>query len=158
MDRQWPCSQVPQLQLQPQLKQVGWGTWIMAMALLESWYLKFKELVAQTMSKMVQERRLWRALVCPRNKRGELAKGRVQKPESRVLSVRGGGVPPLSANFFPLVFRKNPSAMGEVPPIPLTFFLLKIGLKQCFLGKKCCFWRNFFLNSVRYKLIFSVSF
>ena len=24
----------------------------------------------------------------------------------------GGGVPPLSANFFPLFFRKNPAAMG----------------------------------------------
>ena len=36
-------------------------------------------------------------------------KGRVQKPESRVSSVRGWGYPPppLSANFFPLVFRKK---------------------------------------------------
>ena len=32
------------------------------------------------------------------------SKGRVQKPESRVSSVRGGGVPPLSANFFPVSF------------------------------------------------------
>ena len=48
-------------------------------------------------------------------------KGRVQKPESRVSSVRGGGVPPLSANFFPLVF---PSAMGAggVPPLSANFF------------------------------------
>ena len=48
-------------------------------------------------------------------------KGRVQKPESRVSSVMGGGVPPLSANFFPLVF---PSAMGGggVPPLSANFF------------------------------------
>ena len=39
----------------------------------------------------------------------------------------GGGVPPLSANFFPLVFRKNPSAMGGggVPPLSVNFFFVK---------------------------------
>ena len=49
-------------------------------------------------------------------------KGRVQKPESRVSSVRGGEL--LSANFFPLVF---PDAM-------LICLLLKIGLQTVFFG------------------------
>ena len=35
---------------------------------------------------------------------GETGKGRVQKPPARKLSVEGGGVPPLSVNFFPLGF------------------------------------------------------
>ena len=36
----------------------------------------------------------------------------------------GGGVPPHSVNFFPLVFRKNfvRYGGGEYPPFPLTFF------------------------------------
>ena len=36
----------------------------------------------------------------------------------------GGGVPPHSVNFFPLVFRKNSVRYGggEYPPFPLTFF------------------------------------
>merc|ERR1711997_508884 len=56
-----------------------------------------------------------------------MSKGRVQKPESRVSSVRGGGGNPLSPNFFPLVFRIYPSAMGEggVPPLSVKFFFVK---------------------------------
>ena len=36
----------------------------------------------------------------------------------------GGGEPPHSVNFFPLVFRKNfiRYGGGEYPPFPLTFF------------------------------------
>ena len=40
---------------------------------------------------------------------------RVQKPESRESSVRGGEYPPLSANFFP-------SAMGGGTPLSVPFF------------------------------------
>ena len=47
-------------------------------------------------------------------------KGRVQKPESRKMSVMGwGGVPPFSANFFPLTFWPAAFREGgrEVPPL-----------------------------------------
>ena len=46
------------------------------------------------------------------------AKGRVQKPPARKLSVEGGGVPPFSVNFFPLGFREpTVRGGGGVPPL-----------------------------------------
>ena len=76
------------------------------------------------------------------------AKGRVQKPESRVSSVRGR-VPPLSAIFFPLVF---PSAMGGggVPPLSVNFFFVKNRPKNSVYGEKMLFLVENFPNSVRY--------
>ena len=49
-------------------------------------------------------------------------KGRVQKPESRVSSVRGGGYPPFPLIFFRYFFR--PLWGGGYPPFPLIFCLL----------------------------------
>ena len=68
-------------------------------------------------------------------------KGRVQKPPARKLSVEGGGVPPLSVNFFPLGFREPTvrGGGGGYPPFPLRKNPLKIGPKTVFLGQKTPF-------------------
>ena len=68
-------------------------------------------------------------------------KGRFQKPQSRKLSVKGGGVPPLSVNFFPLGFLEPAvrEGGGEYPPFPLRKNPLKIGPKTVFFGQKTPF-------------------
>ena len=71
-----------------------------------------------------------------------LPKGRFQKPQSRKLSVKGGGgVPPLSVNFFPLGFLEPTvrEGGGGYPPFPLRKNPLKIGPKTVFFGQKTPF-------------------
>ena len=67
-------------------------------------------------------------------------KGNVQKPQSRLCAVMGGGVPPLAVIFFPLTFW--PVACrdgGGYPPLPWLKNLLKIGPKTVFFRQKTPF-------------------
>ena len=65
--------------------------------------------------------------------------GRVQKP-----GIVRKGVPPLSANFFLLVFRKNPSAMGGVPLLSVNLFF-ENRPKNSVFGAKNSVFGGFFL-------------
>ena len=69
-----------------------------------------------------------------------LYKGRFQKPQSRKLSVKGGGTP-LSVNFFLLGFLEPAvcEGEGEYPPFPFRKNPLKIGPKTVFYGQKTPF-------------------
>ena len=55
--------------------------------------------------------------------------------------MKGGGVPPLSVNFFPLGFLEPTvrEGGGEYPPFPLRKNPLKIGPKTVFFGQKTPF-------------------
>ena len=74
--------------------------------------------------------------------------GKVSKtPVTEIVREGGGGVPPLSVNFFPLGFLEPTvrEGGGEYPPFPLRKNPLKIGPKTVFFGKKHRFRRKKFI-------------
>ena len=67
--------------------------------------------------------------------------GKVSKTPVTEIVREGGGVPPLSVNFFPLGFLEPTvrEGGGEYPPFPLRKNPLKIGPKTVFFGQKMPF-------------------
>ena len=67
--------------------------------------------------------------------------GKVSKTPVTEIVREGGGVPPLSVNFFPLGFLEPTvrEGGGEYPPFPLRKNPLKIGPKTVFFRQKTPF-------------------